>query len=121
MEEFRVRLQKAMDIRGLRQQDIIEKTGIGSSAISQYLSGRNKPKQDKIYKLAVALDVNPAWLMGFEEHIERRENMPISSTERRLVESFRTLTSEDQAKILERIAVFLEADKYQKKGNEAVG
>lgn len=27
MEEFRVRLQKAMDIRGLRQQDIIEKTG----------------------------------------------------------------------------------------------
>ena len=46
-------------------------SGIGKSAISQYLSGKVTPKQDKIYKLAQALKVSESWLMGYDEPMEQ--------------------------------------------------
>ena len=60
------RLNEIISIRGIKQVELIEKTGISKGALSSYLSGRYIPKQDNIYKLARALDVNPAWLMGLD-------------------------------------------------------
>lgn len=61
---FNERLRYAMDLRGFKQIDLVNMTGIGKSSISQYLSGNYEAKQDKIFLLAKALDVDPAWLMG---------------------------------------------------------
>lgn len=58
------RLRAAMELRGLKQIDLVNRTGIGKSSISTYLSGDYEPKQANIYKLAEALEVDPAWLMG---------------------------------------------------------
>ena len=58
------RLCEAMRIRGIRQSDLVVRTGIGKSSISTYLTGSYLPKQTNLYKLAKALSVNPAWLMG---------------------------------------------------------
>lgn len=70
------RLQILLNSRGMNQTEMLEacnrvcrKNGwkeLGKSAISQYLSGKVVPKQDKIYIIAEAMEVNPAWLMGFE-------------------------------------------------------
>lgn len=60
------RLKEIMKIRNLRQSDLVEKTGIGKSSISTYLSGEYQPKQDKIIKLSNVLNVNPSWLMGYD-------------------------------------------------------
>lgn len=64
------RIKKAMDLRNLRQVDLIERTQLGRSAISQYVSGKVTPKQDKVYLLAKALNVSPAWLMGYDVPME---------------------------------------------------
>ena len=66
MENVSARLREAMEIRNMKQSDIIEKTGINKGAISSYLSGRYKPKQDNIYLLAQALSVSETWLMGLD-------------------------------------------------------
>lgn len=58
------RLKEALELRGMRQADLVRKTGIGKSAISQYLSGKVLPKQDKLYLLARALQVSEDWLLG---------------------------------------------------------
>ena len=58
------RIKEAMTRRGIKQSDLVSMTGIGKSSISTYLSGEYEPKQRNIYKLAKALDVNEAWLMG---------------------------------------------------------
>lgn len=55
----------------MKQVDIVEKTGLGKSAVSQYYSGKYEPKQKGIYLIAKALDVNEAWLMGFDVPMER--------------------------------------------------
>lgn len=67
MSQFAKRLRIAMDDNGFRQADIIRITGLSSSHISQYLSGKRNPKQENIYLLASALGVSPMWLMGKDD------------------------------------------------------
>ena len=71
------RLKTALEIREIKQTELVKRTGIGKSSISTYLSGEYEPKQGNIYKIAKALDVNEAWLMGFDVEMERRD--PLSA------------------------------------------
>lgn len=66
------RMRIALDMRDMKQADLVEKTKIGKSSISTYLSGSYEPKQKNIYRIASALDVDESWLMGFDVPMERR-------------------------------------------------
>lgn len=70
MDTFQNRLNQAMEIRGMRQVDLAEKSGLLKAQISQYKSGKYEPMQDALYKLAKALSVNVAWLMGHDAPME---------------------------------------------------
>lgn len=65
------RMRKAMQIRNIKQTDIVKLTGIGKSSISTYLTGEYEPKQRNIYKIAQVLNVSEAWLMGYDVPMER--------------------------------------------------
>lgn len=71
MDNTAQRIQRALNLRGMKQSDLVEKTGIGKSSISTYISGSYEPKQKNLYKIAKALDVNEAWLLGFDVPMER--------------------------------------------------
>lgn len=71
VDEFKNRFNKALELRNMRPVELKEKTGISESAISQYRSGYSKPKQDKLYLIAKALDVNEVWLMGLDVPMEK--------------------------------------------------
>lgn len=43
-QPFHIRLCKAMDIRKFKQVDIVERTKLQKSAVSQYVSGKYIPK-----------------------------------------------------------------------------
>lgn len=69
------RLQHLMQTQNLKQVDILNKclpicnkynVKMGRNHISQYVSGKVKPNQDKLSILALALNVNEAWLMGYD-------------------------------------------------------
>lgn len=66
------RIRTALEIRGMKQADLVEKTKIGKSSISTYLSGAYEPKQKNIYRIASALNVDEAWLMGFDAQMDRK-------------------------------------------------
>lgn len=77
------RLQTLMRDRNLRQVDILEKARayaaqrgikLNKSDISQYVSGKVEPGQDKLLLLAEALGVNPAWLLGYDVPAEPDES-----------------------------------------------
>ena len=67
MAEFYEQLKKAMQIRNISQGELCKRTGIPKSAMSQYMSGKFKPKQTRTFLIAEALRVNESWLMGFEQ------------------------------------------------------
>lgn len=60
------RLKYILNLRKMKQIDLANKTDIPKAAISQYISGYAVPKSDRIYKMAKALSVSEAWLMGFD-------------------------------------------------------
>lgn len=74
------RLRKIMDMKGLRQVDVLAltkpyceqyKVKIGKSDLSQYLSGKVTPSQWKLSILGLALNVSESWLMGLDVPMER--------------------------------------------------
>lgn len=60
------RFAEALRIRGLKQTDISSRSGIAPGTISNYAQGKYAPKDENLRKIAAALRVNPAWLMGFD-------------------------------------------------------
>lgn len=60
------RLKSVMDRYNVSPAELSRRTGIRSSSISDYLTGKYSPKQDKIDLIAEALSVDPAWLMGYD-------------------------------------------------------
>lgn len=67
------RLTEAMEIRGLRAVDLIDRTGIPKVTLSYYMSGKTEPKNDRVYIIAKALDVSEAWLLGFDVPMYRTD------------------------------------------------
>ncbi|WP_430598238.1 S24 family peptidase [Enterococcus sp. AZ177] len=74
------RLHQIMSSRNLRQVDILKMSEpyqkelgvkMGKSTLSQYVTGKQAPDQDRIYLLSKTLDVNEPWLMGYNVPIER--------------------------------------------------
>ena len=65
--EFQYRLQKSLEKSGMTAAELSEKTGISEANISNYINGKYVAKQDKCYALALALNVDPGWLMTGDE------------------------------------------------------
>ena len=97
-ENTSLRLQKIMSDRDLRQVDILNLTipychkynvKMNKSDISQYVSGKVEPNQDKLAILGMALGVSETWLMGYDVPMER--NNPEKSLSNILNERLREL------------------------------
>ncbi len=76
------RLRYIMKERNLRQVDILrlsskfcEKYNVkmNKSDLSQYVSGKVEPSQEKLVILGMALNVTESWLMGFDVPMEREQ------------------------------------------------
>lgn len=80
MANTSIRLKEIMKERNLRQVDILNRVQpfckaynvkMNKSDISQYVSGKVEPSQEKLVILGMALNVTEAWLMGFDVMPER--------------------------------------------------
>ena len=117
IEKCSVRIAKALSIRGMRQYELCQKTGIPKSAISQYISGAFEPKQDRIYLISQALNVDPVWLMGYDVPMEKKaqpETKKAPTTEEELddgeklvLQLFRQIPKDKQPEALDLLRVAL--------------
>lgn len=116
MDSISNRLKKALDIRNMTQADLVKKTGIGKSSISTYLSGDYEPKQKNTYKLAKALNVNEAWLMGYDVDIERKDHsINLSDNQLKLVNTYDLLNDMGKKEAQKRVEELTLIDKYKLK------
>ena len=76
------RLKQIMEERNLKQVDILNlslpicakyNVKMNKSDISQYVSGKVEPSQEKLVVLGMALNVSESWLMGFDVSPERKD------------------------------------------------
>lgn len=122
METIANRIKQGLSIRNMKQADLVEKTKIGKSSISTYISGAYEPKQRNIYKIAKALDVNEAWLMGYDVPMERETSNTINSNDKDniLLNSFNKLNEEGKNEAIKRVQELTELSKYKKEDNKVV-
>jgi transcriptional regulator with XRE-family HTH domain len=111
------RIRQAMELRGIKAVDLVQATGLGKSAISQYISGKYEPKQVAIHKIAKALNVSEAWLMGYDVPIQRAEEIKtvVSKEEKELLDMYYKLDALDKKELFKWIAYRLTDEKYDVK------
>jgi transcriptional regulator with XRE-family HTH domain len=117
VEPCSVRIKKALSIRNMTQTELCSKTKISKSTLSEYLTGRYEPKQDRIYILSQALNVDPVWLWGYDVPMEKKETpeekkIPLtedqlSEGEKLLLELFRQIPEDRQPEALDLLRVAL--------------
>ncbi len=73
---FAARLSQALDARNMKAADLSKKTKVSEGTISCYINGKYEAKQNRVRTFAEALNVNPAWLMGYDVPMEP-DNQPI--------------------------------------------
>ena len=105
---FSQRMKSARDSKGLTLKELADKVGKTEATVQRYESGEIKNlKNDTIEAIAHALDVSPAYLMGWsEEHSEQ---------------PYYTLNDKDEkdiAKTLEKMIENLDGLRYSKEESE---
>ncbi len=109
------RIKEGLQIRNMKQVELVEKTGIGKGALSSYISGKYNPKQNNIYKIAKALDVNEAWLMGYDvpmERINQLNKLEVTNDELELLNNYKKLNDLGKKEANKRVAELTEINKY---------
>jgi transcriptional regulator with XRE-family HTH domain len=84
------RLREALAAAGKKQADLVRETGLDRGSISSYLSGKYEPKQKAIYKMAQALDVSEAWLLGYNVPMARTPESKKNDQLAKLIVKLRT-------------------------------
>lgn len=97
VSDFKQRLIMGLNERNMRPVDLVHKTGISDSTISQYMSGYAEPKSDRLLLISNALYLNPAWLMGLdvpkELEIDARQ---LGQEERDIIKAYTMASVEKQ-------------------------
>lgn len=123
IETTSIRLKQIMQEKGLRQVDLIEmlkpfcnkyNVKINKSDISQYLSGKVKPGQEKLAILGMALNVSESWLMGLDVSQERTDATTNSLTinEKTLLSNYSKLNMLGKNKLIDYSNDLVDTPKY---------
>lgn len=81
---FSERLKYAMEIRNVKQVELSKAIGISKTNMTYYISGKNKPREDKINLIAKELNVNPIWLLGYNVPMEQEQTVNVLVTADRI-------------------------------------
>lgn len=90
--KFSEKLKQAMQDLNISQKQLVGMTGIGKSSISQYLSGKNTPTEERQRNIAVSLGLAPDY---FEQ-----EKEPVTVKPSKCSDGITTLTLHEVAKIM---------------------
>lgn len=93
MGKFSRRLQLAMDARNMRPTDLCKLTGLSDSTIANYRSGYAVPRKDRVEKISEVLNVDPAWLLGYDS--------PLQPEDEDFLNALHELSAQDQLRVLD--------------------
>lgn len=118
MNTFATRLKQAMNSRGMTLTSLHKKTEISKSSISSWLSGKYEAKQDKVFLLANALEVDGAWLMGQDvpmiKNEEQNKNVATSTLTQKTTAIMNQLEPVRQAVVYDTAKLELQAQNNNK-------
>ncbi len=116
--ETKDRIKEAMEIRRMKQVELVEKTGIDKGQMSSYLSGKYKPRQRNIDLIAQALSVDEAWLMGFDVPMKRNRKNEGAEEYPKIIQYYETLNDIGKREATKRVEELTHLPQYVKENTE---
>lgn len=110
------RLKYLMDVKNLKQSDIIESVTamgeyISKSALSQYVNGQSTPDQRKLTILSKALDVSEVWLMGYgDTELKNIKNIVFFKPSTKKIPIIGTIAAGEPILAVENIEEYIDLD-----------
>ena len=117
-----LRLQQWMDENDATQADILRRCehysekyniDISKSLLSLYVTGKNEPGQKRLFILSKALNVSPAWLMGYD--VPRDPEPDIQEEKNELKMLLYDLNKEGREKLMDYARDLAGNEKYRRK------
>ena len=115
-----VRLKEYMDKNNIKQVDILKRAEpyckqynvkLTKQDLSQYVSGKTEPNQDKLAILSMALNVDITWLMGFDVPMERSDKQLNNIDEKMIIEKYNKLNKKQKENLLDYAEFLLQQQK----------
>ena len=101
------RIEKALIIRRMKQAELCKLAHIPKSSLSLYLRGAYEPKQDRIYQMAIVLEVSETWLMGYDVPMEREQpssnQSELTDNEKVMLDLFRRVPISQQHVLIQMV------------------
>lgn len=120
MNNIIAKIKKRRTDLDMSYQELANKTGLSKSTLQRYETGaiKNMPI-DKLEVLAEALDISPAYLMGWEQCKEIKTNNISNFTQEEIlhIEDIRLLNEIGKKKVITYTKDLTEMSKYQKENN----
>ena len=105
------RIKELRQEKGLTLEQVADIVGVGKSTVRKWETGMiANMKRDKIADLAKALGTTPAYLMGWEEDIEKEDSpseLTLTEGEKLMLELFRKIPEDRQPEALDLLRVAL--------------
>lgn len=107
-----IRLKQIMSERNLRQVDILNmcepyckehKVKLSKNYLSQYVSGKVAPSKNTLLILAKALNVNDAWLAGFDVPMGCASNKSNDTLDYEILKKFHKLNHNGKMEAINRV------------------
>lgn len=102
--DFASRLSQALEARGMKAADLSKKTKVAEGTISCYINGRYEAKQNRVQVFAEALNVNPAWLMGYDVPMETESRHSVAPASRPILPGFEPMPKMKKVPLIGAIA-----------------
>ena len=99
MDSFSKRLAKALQARQMPQSVLASKIGVSRALITMYVKGRTAPRKSRLSEISKALDVQTAWLLGYNVSMGHADQSDEVADKIRIM--FGTLPPADQKSLLD--------------------
>ena len=110
------RIKYARDLRDVTLEDIAKKVGVAKSTIQRYETGKIATiKIPVVESIAIALNVNPAWIVGKSEDME----LP-SQKVPKIMQYYELLNDIGKHKATEQVKLLTEVPRYLKEDTNYV-
>lgn len=97
---------KLRDSKGFKDSDVVKATGVTKSTFSDWKSGRSKPKNEKLQRIADFLGVSVDYLLTGEEKENKMPIFEYSSDIMELIKLYSQLNKEQKSAILNMMRSF---------------
>lgn len=107
---FKDRLREALDKNEMKAIDLAVILGVSRGTISEYLSGKKAPRHDRLHQIALILDVNDAWLDGYDD-VPMERSVITSDEADEILKDIRSLSPDHQRIVLSLLKTLKDQDK----------